>query len=197
MREEKIKNFRTITELQKSLENDLSTLKSRSDEISKLIGEKLRATDSGNTEELQEFRQKLDDDTAAADPKKKSPGQKTDAGKTDPKKKKITKKKDQKSNWYNFDAISIYDGIGIKGELELYFKAMEQTKTDLDKTTKIKQAVDDLANKGLKRELGCVMFTNQELPAEIAFTRPVISKKRFAYKAIFNVQREEMDEIKI
>jgi hypothetical protein len=195
MREEKIKNFRTITELQKSLEVDLNALKSRSDELSKLIGEKLRVTDSGNTEELQEFRQKIDESTT--DPKKKGTGQKTDGSTTDPKKKKSPRKKDQKSNWYNFDAISIYDGIGIKGELELYFKAMEQTKADLENITKIKQAVDDLANKGVKRELGCVMFTNKELPAELAFTGPVISKKRFAYKSIFNLPREEMDEIKI
>ncbi len=179
MREEKIQNFRTVTELQKSLEGEINALKSRSDELSKLIGEKLRVTDSVNAEELQEFRQKIDGDTA------------------DPKKKKSVRKKDQKNNWHDLDAISIYDGIGIKGELELYFKAAEQTKAGLDRITKIKQAVDDLINKGLKRELGCVMFINDELPAELAFVKPAISKKKFAYRVIFNVKREEMDEIKI
>ncbi|MGI0087198.1 MAG: hypothetical protein ACREBI_04490 [Nitrosotalea sp.] len=179
MREDRIQNFRTITELQKSLENDINALKSRSDKFSKLIGEKLRVTDSANAEELQEFRQKIDGST------------------TDPKKKKSVKKKDQKNNWHNLDAISIYDGIGIKGELELYFKAAEQAKAGLERITKIKQTVDDLINKGLKRELGCVMFINEELPAEIAFTKPIISKKKFVYKAIFNVQKEEVDEIKI
>lgn len=175
---QKVQTFRAVDELQKSLDDHINALKLKSEEFSKQIGEKLRVNDSGNAAEMQELRQKIEGNT------------------TDPKKKKSTKK-DQKSNWYNFDSISIYDGIGIKGELELYFKAMEQTKSELDRITKVKQAVDDLVNKGLKMDMGCILFLNFELPAEIVFTPSAISKKKFEFKAIFDVPIEEHYEIKI
>lgn len=176
---EKILKFRTIDELQKSLEGLINELKNKSEEISKQVGEKMRMADSNNDADLQELRQKLE------------------GGTTDPKKKKSPKKKDQKGNWHNFDAISIYDGIGIKGELELYFKAMETTKSELEKVTKIKQALDDLVNKGLKRDMGSILILNHELPAEIAFTASTASRKKYEFKAIFNVPVEVSHEIKI
>jgi hypothetical protein len=176
---ERIQSFRTVTDLQNSLEDYINTLKSRSEELSKTIGEKMRSNDSTTTTEIQEFRQKIEENT------------------TDPKKKKSAKKKDQKANWYNFGAISIYDGIGIKGELELYFKDIERTKSELDRVTKVKQAVDDLVNKGLKRDLGCILLLKEELPAEIAFTPSIASRKKFSFKSIFSVPSEEMYEIKI
>lgn len=87
--------------------------------------------------------------------------------------------------------------MGPKGELELYFKGMEETKVVLDKITKIKQNIDDLVSKGLKKELGCVLLLNNELPAEVAFIKSGGQRKKFAYKAIFNVPREEMYEVHI
>ncbi|MGI0073793.1 MAG: hypothetical protein ACREA3_08275 [Nitrosotalea sp.] len=176
---EKFHSFRTISDLQKYLEGYTNSLKLRNEELSKQIGEKMRSNDSNNTAELQELRQKLEGSTI------------------DPKKKKSTKKKDQRTNFYNFDSISIYDGIGVKGELELYFKAMEKTKSELERTAKIKQAIDDLISKGLKRDMGCVLLLNDELPAEIAFISSVASGKKFGFKAIFNVPCEERYEIKI
>ncbi len=179
MMSKKLQNFRTVYELQQYLENEINTLKQKSDELSKLVGEKLRSTESNDNAELQELKQKLE------------------GGPTDPKKKKSVKKKDQKSNWYNFDSISIYDGTGPKGELELYFKGIEDTKLALEKITKIKQGVDEIVSKGLKKELGCVLLLNNELPAEIAFTKSGSQRKKFAFKAIFNVPKEELYETEV
>lgn len=176
---EKIKNFRTIDELQKYLINLIDELKRRSEEFSKTVGDKMRSNDSSNTAELQELRQKIEGTT------------------TDPKKKKSTKKKDSKTNWYNFDSLSIYDGIGIKGELELYFKALERIKSELEMVTKVKQTVDNLVSKDLKRDMGCILVLNHELPAEIAFTSATVSHKRYSFKAIFNVPLDEPYAIKI
>lgn len=171
------KNFRSISELNQLLENRINALKQDSEELSKLIGEKLRATETTDTAELQAFREKIEGSTS------------------DPKKKKPTKRKDQKSNWYNLDAISIFDGIGVKGELELYFKALELTKSELERITKVKEAVDGLVNRGLKSELGCVFILNHELPAEIALTNSGKPKQKFTYKAIFCVPKEGSDEV--
>jgi small-conductance mechanosensitive channel len=174
---ETLQSFRTISELQQSLDREINRLKTKTDEMSKLTGEKLRSTESNNTAELQELRQKLEGGTA------------------DPKKKKTPKKKDQKSNWYSLDSVLIYDGIGIKGELELYFKGTEEIKSELDRLTKVKQQIDELVNKGLKKDLGCVLLLKKELPVEIAFTNTAPQRKRFAFKAIFNVPKEELNEI--
>ena len=176
---EKLQNFRTVYELQQYLDAEINRLKQKSEELSKLVGEKLRSTDPNDNAELQELKQKLEGST------------------NDPKKKKPVKKKDQKSNWYNFDSISIFDGIGPKGELELYFKGIEDTKLALDKITKIKQGVDDMVSKGLKKELGCVLLLNNELPAELAFTKGSALRKKFAYKAIFILPKEELYETQI
>ncbi len=174
MMTEKIQSFKTPEDLQKSLEVYINELKIESEKLSKQIGEKMRSNDSSpNAADLEELRQKID------------------GSNTDPKKKNTTKKKDKKTNWYNFDAISIYDGIGLKGELELYFKAMEKTKSELEMITKVKQSIDNLVGKGLKRDMGCVLHLNEELPAEIAFTTPSVYKKKFSLKLIFDVPSEE------
>lgn len=174
---EKIQKFRTVGELQKHLEGHINELKKSADEMSKIVGEKMRVNDSSNTPELQELRQNIE-------------------GSADPKKKKSTKKNDKKTNWHNLDSISVYDGVGVKGELELYFKAIEMTKAELDRATKVKQSLDDLVTKGLKRDMGCVMILNHELPAEISFTSSASSKKKYQFKAIFDVRIEEPYGIK-
>lgn len=168
---EKIHVFKALPDLEQFLEQCISTLQAQTDEISKIIGEKLRTTDSADNEELQELKSKLEG--TPTDPKKKN-----------------TKKKTQKNNWCSFDAVSVYDGIGLKGELELYFKTLEETKLELDHATKVKQSIDGLINKGLKRDLGCVFVLNQSMPAEIAFTGSVTQRKKFAYKATFDVPVE-------
>lgn len=172
-----IQSFRAVSELQKSLDGRIKTLKEESDKLSRLIGEKLRATDTSDSSDLQELREKIE------------------GGTNDPKKKKVTKKKGQKNNWYNLDAISIYDGMGLKGELEIYFKALEETKSELDRVTKVKQSVDDLVNRGVRKELGCVIIIGNEIPAEIAFFKTTTARKKFAYKSIFSVPKDDSNAL--
>jgi hypothetical protein len=167
-----LQRFRAVSELQKSLDKKITTLNENSNKLSNLIGEKLRATDNTSTSEVQEFKQNMEGTTK------------------DLKKKKVTKKKDQKSIWYELDAISVYDGMGLKGELELYFKDLEEMKAESVKLTKVKQTIDNLVSRGLRRELGCVIVLGHELPAEIAFFKTPPTKK-FKYKSIFNVPKDD------
>lgn len=167
-----IHSFKTPEEMQKSLEGYIAALKAESENLSKLIGEKMRSTDSSNAAEMQELKQKLE------------------GGGADPKKKNAPKKKDQKANWYAFDSLSIYDGIGLKGELELYFKAMEKTKSELEMVTKVKQSIDSLVSKGLKRDMGCILHLGEALPAEIAFTNTSEPRKKFSLRMVFEVPIE-------
>ncbi len=181
MQEEKVMHFHTIEGLQSFLANDLEDLKKKSDEYSKLIGEKLREATDNNSADLAELKEKLE-------------------GPTDPKKNKSTKptkKKDQKTNWHNLGTISIYDGIGVKGELELYFKALDAMKLRIEKVQKVKEALDGLVSRGLKKDLGCVALMNNDLSFEMAFIKTGEPKAKFSFKAIFNVATEQLNEIKI
>lgn len=179
MKEDDVMYFHTIAELQLLVESDLQVLKKKSGEYSESIGEKLR---SGNTAsdsaEMAELKEKLE-------------------GPVDPKKKKRVKKKDQKTNWYDFGHISVYDGIGTKGELEIYFKALEELKSKIERLEKIKEAIDDMISKGVKRELGCRALLNHDLTLQISFITARQPKAKFSYKSIFNVPGELIHEIKV
>jgi hypothetical protein len=179
MKEDDVMYFHTISELQSSVENDLQMLKKKSVEYSEAIGEKLRSGNTASdTVEMAKLKEKLE-------------------GPADPKKKKPVKKKDQKANWYDLGNISVYDGIGPKGELEIYFKALEELKSKIERLEKIKTAIDDLISKGVKRELGCMALLNHDLTLQISFIAARPPKAKFSYKSIFNVPGELVHEIKI
>ena len=179
MKEDDVMYFHTISELQSSVENDLKVLKKKSEEYSEAIGEKLRSGSTASDQaEMAEIKEKLE-------------------GPVDPKKKKPVKKKDQKANWHEMGPISVYDGIGPKGELEIYFKALEELKSKIERLEKIKVAIDDIISKGVKRELGCMALLNHDLSLQISFTKAIQPKAKFSYKSIFNLPGEAIHEIKI
>lgn len=171
-------HFHSIEDLRAYLGNNLKSLKEKSEEYSEIIGEKIRFENTTNdSTEIAELKEKL--------------------GAVDPKKKKVVKKRDQTTNWHDLGPISFYDGIGTKGELEIYFKALEKTKTEIEKIEKIKDAIDNLIAKGIKRELGCIALLNQDLTLQVCFVKTGQPKTKFAYKSIFTIPSEIIHEIKI
>ena len=177
MQEGKIIHFRTVDELKLSLDKELEDLKKKSDEYSRIIGEKLRVEETANPADLAELKEKLE-------------------GPADPKKKKPVKKKDKNSNWHSLGDVSVYDGIGVKGELEHYFKSLEIIKSKIEKLQKAKNSIDDLISKGLKKDFGCAILISE--PAfEIVFIKTGVPKAKFSFKSIFDVGVEKNYEIKI
>lgn len=171
-------HFHSIEDLQAHLGNNLKSLKEKSEEYSEIIGEKIRFENTTNdSTEIAELKEKL--------------------GAVDPKKKKVVKKRDQTANWHDLGPISFYDGIGTKGELEIYFKILEKTKTEIEKIEKIKDSIDNLISKGIKRELGCIALLNQDLTLQVCFVKTGQPKIKFAYKSIFTIPSEIIHEIKI
>jgi predicted ATPase len=176
---DEIMHFHSIEELQSYLGNHLKILKKKSEEYSEAIGEKIRFENTTNDPtEIAELKEKLE-------------------GPLDPKKKKTVKKRDQKTNWHELGPISVYDGIGTKGELEIYFKALEKMKSKIEKIEKIKDAIDNLISKGVKRELGCTAFLNQDLTLQVCFIKTGQPKTKFSYKSIFTIPSEIIHEVKI
>jgi hypothetical protein len=174
-----IMKFHSIEELQSHLGNHLKILQKKSEEYSKVIGEKIRFENTTNdVSEIAELKEKLE-------------------GSTDPKKKKTIKKKDQGNNWHDLGPISFYDGIGVKGEMEVYFKALEKVKSNIEKIEKIKESIDNLVSKGVKRELGCIALLNQNMSLQVCFVKTGKPKVKFSYKSIFTIPSEIVHEIKV
>ena len=124
MQERVIFRFGTVTELQSALKKELDKLQKETEEYSKSIGEKLRNVQTEDPKEMEEFK------TALAGPK-------------DPKKKQPVKKKESKQ-WKEIQALRIFDGIGVRGELEIYFKSLEELNIKLEKLKKISAAAGKL-----------------------------------------------------
>lgn len=173
-----VMSFHNILAFKSSLEKDLEALKKRSEEYSSKIGEKLRINDMSNESDLSDLREKI------AEP-------------IDPKKKKPVKKKDQKGNWHDLGGVFIYDGIGLRGELEIYFKALEEVKSRIEKLQKIKESIDGLVSRGVKKDLACATFLSRDLILDMAFIKSTVPSTKFTYKSIFNVEAERLNEIKI
>ncbi|MBI3842607.1 MAG: hypothetical protein HY295_05665 [Thaumarchaeota archaeon] len=174
-----IMQFRSLEELQKMIDGQLGNLVKATEDYSKIIGEKLRGSETNNDTSLAELKEKLNTTT---DSKKKKPV-----------------KKDKRANWHSFGNISVFDGIGVKGELELYFKAMDDMKLRAENLQKIKESVDGLISKGIKNDLGCIAFLpSYQSPLDLVFVHYDAQKNaKFSFKSIFNVgiEHERLIEI--
>ena len=171
-----VMHFRTIEELQLSIDKQLEELKKKADEYSKTIGDKIRVNEGNQSEDLAELKEKLQ-------------------GPTDPKKKQPAKKKDQKKNWYDMGAISVYDGIGVKGELELYFQALDEIKSNIESLQKTKEAINGLVSRGLRKDLEYAALMRHNMPFEVTLLKSEGARNKFSFKAIFSVETEPVNTI--
>ena len=157
----------------------IKELEKQIDEYSKLIGEKIRtAQKSGEEdEEFNALKAKLQGTND--DPKNKTNKNKTDKNKI----KKKKSKKQKSTKWFELDEVQIFNEIGLKGELELYFKATEFLKEYLENLQKIKKTVDSIIDKGLKDDMGCIVYHEFNMPYQIAFQKSNVHREKFSYKS--------------
>lgn len=168
-----VMHFHTIEELQTSIEQQLEDSKKKADEYSKMIGEKIRATEGNQSEDLAELKEKLE-------------------GPKDPKKKQPSKKKDQKTHWLEMGAISVYDGMGVKAELELYFQALDEIKSNIESLQKVKEAINGLVSRGIRKDLDYVTLMRHNMPLAMTFIKSGGARPKFSYKSIFSVETEPL-----
>ena len=169
MEERVVLRFSTISELQSELKKQLDKLQKETEEYSKAIGEKLRNTQTEDPKEMEEFKAIL-------------------AGPQDPKKKPARRK--ESKQWKEMQALTIFDGIGIKGELEIYFKSLEELNAKLEKLKKVSESVDTLVSQGFRKDMGAIVFLGSDLTFRISFLKGVPPKAKFTFKTIFDVQAE-------
>ncbi|AFS80844.1 hypothetical protein NKOR_04790 [Candidatus Nitrosopumilus koreensis AR1] len=161
--------FNVIDEFKTYLENNVVETKKELEKISKIAGEKLRSQEKEleNDKEFLSIKEKLED-------------------KSDEKKTKKTKKQTS-SNWIKYNSLNLYNGMGIKGELELYFKEIESLKIKLEKLQSAKETLDGLVSKGLKNNLNSIVYEDGG-QFEIALLKNSKEvREKFKFKTEFTV----------
>jgi len=196
-----IERFNSVTSLQISLEKEIEETQLVIQEYSNLLGEKIRSNQESSADdpEFLALKAKLDggsSDDKSKDKKskdkkskdKKSKDKKAKEEKSETKKSSDKKKKSKKGvsdKWYNLNEILVYNGIGLKGELELYFKAVDETKSKLENLHRTLASLNNVIEKGLKADMGCIAFRGTEGILEIAFLKSTGIRENFSFKSIY------------
>ena len=186
-----IRRYSTVSSLKSSLEKEIEETEHSINEYSNILGEKIRINEelSKDDPEFLELKSKLENNPLD----KKKPDVKIDDSKNNNKnteKKNIEKpKKSSKKgseHWYNLDHIMVYNGIGLKGELELYFKAIDELKSKLETLQRTLSALKNIVEKGLKEDMACIAFQGSTGPLQISFLKTSDIRKNFSFKSIYS-----------
>lgn len=162
-------NFETISDFKTYLETQIKLETSNLENISKKTGDLLRNNEK-EFEEDKEFlsiKEKLEEKPAEKKTKKS--------------------KKQTSSNWIKYESISMYNGIGVKGELELLFKQIESLKLKLEKLKSTTRSLDTLISKGLKNNLKCLVAEDEEQFEMVLLKTSNEPRAKFSFKKAFSV----------
>ncbi len=155
----------------------IQEVENKINEYSNLIGEKIRTGQESHEQdsEFNELKEKIQGED------------------NQDKKKKKKSRKQKNEKWFELDGVQIYNEMGLKGELELYFKARELLKEYLENLQKIKKTVDSIIDKGLKDDMGCVVLQGFNMPYQISFQKFLIQRKKFSFKSTFEAIPEVLE----
>ncbi len=194
-----IQRFTSINSLKINLEKEVEDIEQIIKEYSNMLGENIRMNEDWSADDpvFLELKAKLDGGSSDVKSKdKKSKDKSKDKKSKD--KSKDEKSKDKKSSdkkkkskkgvsdkWFNLNEILVYNGMGVKGELELYFKAIDQSKAKLENLQRTLLSLNNVIEKGLKGDMGCIAFKGTEGTLEIAFLKSTGARENFSLKSIY------------
>jgi prefoldin subunit 5 len=183
-----IRRYNTISSLKSNLEKEIDEIEQSINEYSNVLGDKIRINEelSKDDPEFLELKSKLEPSTD----KKKEDTKVNDSKNKKQEKKSVEKPKKQSKkdsqHWYNLDHIMVYNGIGLKGELELYFKAIDELKSKLETYQKTLSALNNIIEKGLREDMACVTFHGKNGLLQISFLKTSDIRKNFSFKSIYS-----------
>jgi hypothetical protein len=184
-----IRRYNTVSSLKSSLEKEIENIEQSINEYSNILGEKIRINEelSKDDPEFLELKSKLENSTdkKKSDEKIDDPKNKKNAEKKNIEKPKKPSKKGSE-HWYNLDQIMVYNGIGLKGELELYFKAIDELKSKLETIQRTLSALNNIIEKGLREDMACIAFQGANGPLQISFLKTSDIRKNFSFKSIYS-----------
>ncbi|WP_299293895.1 hypothetical protein [Nitrosopumilus sp.] len=198
-----IERFNSVNSLKVNLEKEIEETEKIIKEYSNLLGEKIRINEESSADDP-EFLALKEKITGESNPKSKEKKQdskkedkkdakkdeKKDAKKEKQQSKKSTEKKKKSKKglsdkWYNLNEILVYNGMGLKGELELYFKAIDELKAKLESLQRTLATLNNVIEKGLKADMGCIAFKGNEGILEIAFLKSSGFRENFTLKTTY------------
>ena len=192
-----VERFNSVSSLKTNLEKEIEDTELMIQEYSNLLGEKIRSNEelASDDPDFLELKAKLDGgspDVKSKDKKSKDKKSKDDTSKDkkpETKKSSDKKKKSKKGvsdKWYNLNEILVYNGIGLKGELELYFKAVDELKSKLENLQRTLSTLNNVIEKGLKEDMGCIAFRGADGLLEICFLKSAGTRANFTLKSIYS-----------
>jgi hypothetical protein len=202
-----IEKFNSISLLKKSLEREIEDTEFIINDYSNLLGEKIRSNEelALDDPEFLELKAKLDgsspnessdsksSDSKSSDSKssdsKSSDSKSSDSKSSDSKKESKKRKRTKKGvsdKWYDLNEILVYNGMGLKGELELYFKTIDELKSKLDNLRRTILTLNNLIEKGLKKDMGCIAFRGTEGILHITFLKSSGVREFFSLKSKYS-----------
>jgi hypothetical protein len=214
-----VERFNSVNAVKRSLEKEIEDTENTIAEYSNLLGEKIRIDEEtlSDDPEFLALKEKLqggvnekptknksnetsdeESDETSDEESDETPDVKSKAKSAEKKNREKQKKSKRKTSdkWYNLDdMILVYNGIGLKGELELYFKAIDELKSKLENFKRTLSTLNNVIEKGLKEDMGCIMFRGSEGILELAFLKSAGSRKKFSYKSIFSGAAEPIENI--
>ncbi|MCH7758585.1 MAG: hypothetical protein IIA19_08985 [Thaumarchaeota archaeon] len=190
-----IERFNSVKYLKVNLEKEITDTELIIKEYSNLLGEKIRTNEKSSSDDpdFLALKEKLEGSSFDDKSKDKKSKDKKSKDKKSKDKKQETKSHDKKKKskkglsdkWFNLNEILIYNGMGLKGELELYFKAIDELKSKLENLQRIISTLNNVIEKGLKEEMGCIVFRGIEGILEIAFIKSTRNRENFSFKSIY------------
>jgi len=191
-----IEKFNSIKSLKVNLEKEIEDTELIIKEYSNLLGEKIRANEESSADDpdFLALKEKLEGNSSDDKSKDKTSKDKTSKDKTSKDKKQEIKKRSDKNKkskkghsdkWFNLNEILVYNGMGLKGELELYFKAIDELKSKLENLQRTLSTLNNVIEKGLREDMGCVTFRGSEGILEIAFLKSTGTRETFSLKSIY------------
>jgi hypothetical protein len=197
------------------LEKEVEDIENSIQEYSNILGEKIRSNEelSADDPDFLALKGKFDGSYSVKSDDKKSDDEKSDDEKSDDEKLKDKKASDKKlkdkkasdkkkkskkgisDKWYNLNEILVYNGMGVKGELELYFKAVDELKSKLENLQRTLSTLNNVIEKGLKEDMGCIAFRGLEGTLEISFIKSSGFRENFSLKSIYSGKAIPVDNM--
>ena len=177
MTHKEIKKFKTIEEFHESVKTEIKEINEKIDMYSKFIGEKIRTEEKNNNEDFKELKEKLE-------------STKNENSKSKKTKSKKSNKKNQKPDWIQYEQVNLYNGISTKGELELYFKSLDEMRSNLQKLENTQKTIEKLLSTGIKQDLGCLCMAKEDGVYDMAFVN-LPKREPFTYQSVITVGCEQ------
>lgn len=186
-----IERFNSVNSLKTNLEKEIEDTELLIKDYSNLLGEKIRSNEESSADdpEFLALKAKLTGEPEKKADDKKADDKNTKKSKPNTKKNTEKKKKSKKGisdKWYNLNEILVYNGMGLKGELELYFKAIDELKSKLENLQRTLSTLNNVIEKGLKGDMGCIAFKGNEGILEIVFLKSTGMRENFSLKSIYS-----------